>query len=45
MMLNTNMIEHLAKWFSRNDTLSDISATARRDFFGYNLSFQKDKLS
>jgi len=35
MTLNTNMVEQLAEWCLRNDTLADIRATARRDFFGY----------
>jgi hypothetical protein len=29
------MIEQLAEWCLRSDTLADIRATARRDFFGY----------
>jgi hypothetical protein len=28
-------IEQLAEWCLRSDTLADIRATARRDFFGY----------
>src|SRR4030042_411978 len=35
MMLNANMFEQLAEWCLRNDTLADIRAAARRDFFGY----------
>ena len=35
MTLNTSMVEQLAEWCLRTDTLSDIRATARRDFFGY----------
>jgi len=34
MVLNTNMVEQLAEWCLRSDTLAD-RATARRDFFGY----------
>jgi hypothetical protein len=29
------MVEQLAEWCLRSDTLTDIRATARRDFFGY----------
>jgi len=35
MTLNANMVEQLAEWCLRSDTLADIRATARRDFFGY----------
>ena len=35
MTLNTNMVEQLADWCLRSDTLTDIRATARRDFFVY----------
>src|SRR4030042_5932228 len=35
MTLNANMVEQLADWCLRSDTLIDIRATARRDFFGY----------
>src|SRR3989304_2885453 len=35
MALNANVIEQLADWCLRSDTLIDIRATARRDFFGY----------
>ena len=35
MTLNASMVEQLAEWCLRSDTLSDIRATARRDFFGY----------
>ena len=35
MVLNANMVEQLAEWCLRSDTLADIRATARRDFFGY----------
>ncbi len=35
MTLNTNMLEQLAEWCLRSDTMADIRATARRDFFGY----------
>jgi hypothetical protein len=35
MTLNTNMVEQLAEWCLRSDTLADIRAAARRDFFGY----------
>ena len=32
MALNANMVEQLADWCLRSDTLIDIRATARRDF-------------
>jgi len=35
MVLNANLVEQLAEWCLRSDTLADIRATARRDFFGY----------
>ena len=35
MALNANMVEQLAEWCLRNDTMADIRAVARRDFFGY----------
>ena len=35
MTLNANLIEQLAEWCLRSDTLADIRATARGDFFGY----------
>ena len=35
MPLNTNMVEQLAEWCLHSDTLADIRAAARRDFFGY----------
>jgi len=35
MALNADMVEQLADWCLRSDTLTDIRATARRDFFGY----------
>jgi len=35
MVLNANMVEQLTEWCLRSDTLADIRATARRDFFGY----------
>jgi len=35
MVLNANTVEQLAEWCLRSDTLADIRATARRDFFGY----------
>ena len=35
MTLNTNLIKQLAEWCLRSDTLADIRATARGDFFGY----------
>jgi hypothetical protein len=35
MPLNTNAVEQLAEWCLRSDTLADVRATARRDFFGY----------
>jgi hypothetical protein len=35
MKLNTNMVEQLAEWCLQSDTLADIRAAARRDFFGY----------
>jgi hypothetical protein len=35
MTLNTSMVEQLAEWCLQSDTLSDVRATARRDFFGY----------
>ena len=35
MALTTNMVEQLAEWCLRSDTMADIRATARRDFFGY----------
>ena len=36
MALNVNMVEQLSDWCLRSDTLVDVRATARRDFFGYN---------
>ena len=35
MTLNANTVEQLAVWCLQSDTLADIRATARRDFFGY----------
>jgi len=35
MPLNAHIVEQLAEWCLRSDTLTDIRATARRDFFGY----------
>jgi len=35
MALNANAIEQLADWCLRSDTLTDVRATARWDFFGY----------
>ena len=35
MTLKANMVEQLTEWCLMNDTLADIRATARRDFFGY----------
>jgi hypothetical protein len=35
MALNASMVEELAQWCLRSDTLADVRATARRDFFGY----------
>ncbi len=35
MPLNAYMVEQLAEWCLRSDTLADIRATARRDYFGY----------
>ncbi len=35
MTLNANMVEQLAEWCLQSDTLADIRAAARRDFFGY----------
>jgi hypothetical protein len=35
MALNANMVEQLADWCLRSDTMADVRATARRDFFGY----------
>jgi hypothetical protein len=35
MTLNANTLEQLAAWCLQRDTLADIRATARRDFFGY----------
>ncbi len=35
MPLNTNTVEQLAEWCLKNDSLVDVRATARRDFFGY----------
>ena len=35
MTLNASMVEQLAEWCLRSDILSDMRATARRDFFGY----------
>ena len=35
MTFNANIVEQLAEWCLRSDTLADIRATARRDFFGY----------
>ena len=35
MTLNANMVEQLAEWCLRSDTITDIRATTRRDFFGY----------
>jgi len=34
MTLNTNMVERLAEWCLRSDTMADIRAAARRDFSG-----------
>ncbi len=36
MTLNANMVELLAEWCAKDDSLADIRAAARRDFFGYN---------
>ena len=35
MTLNAHMVEQLAEWCLRSDTLADDRATARTDFFGY----------
>ncbi len=35
MPLYANMVEQLAEWCLQSDTLADIRAAARRDFFGY----------
>ncbi len=35
MSLTANMVERLAEWCLRSDTISDIRAKARCDFFGY----------
>ena len=35
MTLNANTVEQLAVWCLQSDTLADIRATARGDFFGY----------
>ena len=35
MTLNANMIEQLAEWCLRSDTLADVRTSARRDYFGY----------
>ena len=35
MAVNANMVEQLAQWCLKSDTLTDVRATARRDFFGY----------
>jgi hypothetical protein len=35
MALNANMVEQLTDWCLRSDTIADIRAAARRDFFGY----------
>jgi len=35
MTLNANLVEQLAQWCLKSDTLTDVRATARRDFFGY----------
>ena len=35
MTLNAHMVEQLAEWCLRSDTLANDRATARRDFFGY----------
>ncbi len=35
MALNNNMVEQLAEWCLKSDTLADIRVSARRDFFGY----------
>jgi len=35
MVLNANMVEQLAEWCLKSDTLADIRVSARRDFFGY----------
>ena len=35
MPLNTNLVEQLAEWCWKSDTLANVRAAARRDFFGY----------
>ena len=35
MPLNSNTVEQLAEWCLKNDSLGDVRATARQDFFGY----------
>ena len=35
MTLTAHMVEQLAEWCLRSDTLADDRATARKDFFGY----------
>ncbi len=35
MTLNAKILEQMAEWCLRSDTMADIRATARRDFFGY----------
>ena len=35
MPLTSNMVEVLTQWCLRDDTIADIRADARREFFGY----------
>ena len=35
MALTNSLVERLADWCLKSDTLADVRATARRDFFGY----------
>ena len=35
MAITVNMIEELAQWCSRSDTLADVRSQVRREYFGY----------
>ena len=38
MSLNAGMVEQLAEWCLKDDSLADVRAAARRDFYGYDES-------
>ncbi len=45
MALTSSTLERLVEWCGTSDTLADVRATARRDFFGYDEPCQGDYIS